>query len=170
MTYPKSVWISLFIFSAFFCRESLGQEKKTKDPRPRNAAIRSAILPGWGQAYNKRYWKIPVIYAAGATIGYFYYQNQKGYIDFRNLARQNPSVTAYKTNRDLYREWRDWNIVMFVGLYILQIIDANVDAHLHEFDVGEDLAFSIKPYLCPVSFAGRPNTATGLSFNIRFKR
>ena len=59
---------------------------------------------------------------------------------------------------------------MFIGLYVLQIVDANVDAHLREFDVGEDLAFSIKPYLCPVGYAGQPQTQTGIRLNLRFKK
>jgi hypothetical protein len=141
-----------------------------KDRRPRKAAIRSAIIPGWGQAYNHRYWKIPVIYAAGGTIAYFYITNAKTYREYKVLLKDDPdgpNSDIYRINRDNFRDYRDWNVVMFIGLYLLNIVDANVDAHLKEFDVNDDLAFTVKPYLCPDLYN---HPVTGLTLNLKFKR
>lgn len=141
-----------------------------KDRSPRVAALKSALLPGWGQAYNRSYWKIPVIYVLGGTITYFYIDNSKIYRRNRDLLKENPNspnANIYRVNRDQFREWRDWNVVMLAALYLVNILDANVDAHLQEFDVGEDLSFSVKPYLYQ-DFYNSP--VTGLSFNLKFKK
>src|SRR5262245_56206070 len=97
-----------------------------KDHSPRKAAIRSAILPGWGQAYNKRYWKIPILYAGIGVNTYFFITNQQSYkaeVDrlesYPNNNNPNDPVTIrIKNNRDTYRSWRDWNIAIFAGIYI----------------------------------------------------
>lgn len=141
-----------------------------KDRTPRKAAIRSAIIPGWGQAYNRRYWKVPIIYALGGTIGYFYVDNTKTFKKNRDLLAADPNgpnAEIYRLNRDQFREWRDWNIFMFVALYVVNILDANVDAHLREFDVGENLSFNVKPYLYR-DFYNSP--VTGLSVNLKLKK
>jgi hypothetical protein len=141
-----------------------------KNHSPRKAAIRSAIIPGWGQFYNNSYWKIPVIYATGTVIGLFYFNNRKIYVENRDLLINNPnSINAnnYKINRDRFRGYRDWNVVMILGLYLLNIVDANVDAHLKEFDINDNLAFTVKPYLYQ-DLNNRP--FTGFSFNLKFKK
>jgi hypothetical protein len=141
-----------------------------KDRTPRKAAIRSAIIPGWGQAYNKKYWKIPVIYVAGGAAAYFYITNAKVYRENRDLLKNNPdspSADIYRINRDRFREYRDWNIAMMVGLYLLNIVDANVDAHLREFDVDDNLAFTVKPYLYQDIYN---SPVTGISLNLKFKK
>lgn len=149
-------------------------EPVRKYPKPKIAAIKSAILPGWGQAYNGKYWKIPIIYVAGGVITYFYITNAATYRESRDLLEQalaenpnDPNINIYRINRDRFREWRDWNIAMLVGLYILNIIDANVDAHLKEFDVGDDLSFTVKPYLYPDLYN---SPVTGLTVNLKFKK
>lgn len=147
--------------------------KKKKEFSPRKAALRSAILPGWGQAYNRKYWKIPIIYAAGGVITGFLIYNNRQYITARNnvedsLAKKvNPS-NIDRLNRDQFRTWRDMNIFLLLGLYALNIVDANVDAHLKEFDVGENLSFTIKPYLYSHQLTNRP--VGGLALNFKFKK
>lgn len=143
-----------------------------RDRTPRKAAIRSAIIPGWGQAYNKRYWKIPVIYAGGAAITYFLLDNAKIYRTNRDLLekevnKDSEDAVIYRLNRDQFREWRDWNVVMLAGLYLINILDANVDAHLKEFDVGEELSFAVKPYLYRDIYN---SPVTGISLNLKFKK
>jgi hypothetical protein len=146
---------------------------KSKDPRPRRAAIRSAIIPGWGQFYNgkKSYWKIPIIYGAGGIITYFLITNNNTYQENKKLYNTATDPLTQQTariNRDNFRNFRDWNIAMLVGLYILNIVDANVTAHLKEFDVSESLTFTIKPYIYPSQFNYKP--VAGIGLNLKFKK
>jgi len=128
--------------------------------RPKKAAYLSAALPGLGQAYNKRYWKIPVIFGAFGTVGYFIGWNNNKYQQYRNaylLKKSFPleeleddlainiSEDNLQRGLDFYRRNRDLLMIVLVGVYIIQILDAHIDAHLMEFDVSEDLTFRIEP-------------------------
>jgi hypothetical protein len=139
---------------------------------PKKAAIYSALLPGLGQAYNKKYWKIPIIYAGFGAIGYFVVWNNDNYntmkvayqdltsgdpnegshvelfppeYDFSDQSTYNNAKTALTKQQDYYRRNRDLLIISFVGFYGLNIIDASVDAHLFDFDISEDLSFNWQP-------------------------
>ncbi|WP_125718800.1 DUF5683 domain-containing protein [Flavobacterium ustbae] len=125
------------------------------DPlRPANAAFYSAVLPGLGQIYNKKYWKLPLVYGAIGTSTYFYIDNQKKYNLYRDeyknrlegktsdsdyMARLSESqlITAQKE----FQRYRDLSALFIVGFYVLNIIDANIDAALSQFNVDERLAF-----------------------------
>lgn len=127
---------------------------------PARAAFYSAVLPGLGQAYNKKYWKIPIVYGGlGAGI-YFYTWNNKKYHEFRDEYKARLDGTTKQgvhpiygnlTNDGLIRGQkyhqrnRDLSALITAGIYILNIIDANVDAHLLQFNVNENL--SIRPEL-----------------------
>lgn len=144
---------------------------------PNKAALYSAILPGLGQAYNKKYWKIPVVWAGIAGFAYFIDWNNDQYQFYRrNLiyeTEQNPNFTNetpleasnLKSARDNYRRNRDQLVIFGVMFYLLNIVDAHVDAHLIEFDVNKDLSVQIKP-----SIQGNPNSklSTGLTFSVKF--
>jgi hypothetical protein len=142
---------------------------------PRKASIRSAIIPGWGQFYNKKYWKIPIVYGAlGATASIFFY-NLKNYRNTRfayaakykaSLPPPNNDSTDYKNIRPellplsleslrFYRnEFRrdiDYTVVIFLLLWGLNVVDATVDAHLKGFDVGPDLSIQVKPGYSPMA-------------------
>ena len=140
---------------------------------PKRATIYSAILPGLGQAYNKKYWKIPIIYAGFGTIGYFigwnngYYSTYKlaysdltdtdpatdsyldldatKYYDLDNPTDFNNFKTGLSKQSDYYRRNRDLLIISMVGFYGLNLIDASVDAHLFDFDISEDLTLNWQP-------------------------
>lgn len=133
---------------------------------PRTAAIRSAILPGWGQAYNKKYWKIPIVYAALGTAGGIFVYNVTWYRRFReaykivepkdvaNYDKVHPRLKSYvvyeddeglKYNRNEFRRNVDYSILAFVVLWGLNVVDATVDAHLKTFDVSPDLGLRIVP-------------------------
>lgn len=110
---------------------------------PLKAVLYSAVLPGLGQAYNKSYWKIPVIWAFG---GYFIYEianNNNKYLDYKDayLKSQTPSNPAgdqrMKTLRDFYRDQRDQFYLYSALVYAINIFDAFVDAHLFDFDVSD---------------------------------
>ena len=154
---------------------------------PRKATLRSAILPGWGQVYNKKYWKVPIVYGAlGATAGIFFY-NLKNYRNTRfayaakykaSLPAPNNDSTDYKKIRPellplsleslrFYRnEFRrdiDYTVVIFLLLWGLNVVDATVDAHLKGFDVSPDLSLQVKPGYSPMA-----NT-TGISIVMKIR-
>ena len=142
---------------------------------PRKATIYSAVLPGLGQAYNKKYWKIPLIYIGFGTIGYFINWNNENYqlfktgyqhltdndpetqdylkieavrrnnYDLDNTTQFNNLRTALSQQQDYYRRNRDLLIISFIGFYGLNIIDASVDAHLYNFDISDDLTLNWQP-------------------------
>ena len=151
---------------------------------PRIAATRSAIIPGWGQAYNKKYWKIPIVYAAlGTSAGVFVY-NLRCYRrtrfafttltnrDTLNYGKIHPRLQAFVNSNDLtylqyyrneYRRDLDYSVIAFLVLWGLNVVDATVDAHLKTFDVSPDLSFRVKP-----GFSEMGNTH-GLSLILAFK-
>ena len=127
------------------------------DPlRPTKAAFYSAILPGLGQAYNKKYWKIPIVYAALGTSIYFYTSNNKQYNRVRDAYKrrlagfEDDEFQGRLTDDGLreaqksFRRNKELSLLVTVGLYALNIIDANVDAHLLQFNVDDNLSF--KPH------------------------
>ncbi len=140
---------------------------------PAKATLYSALLPGLGQAYNKKYWKIPIIYVGFGTIGYFINWNNSGYktykqaysdltdgddntnsyldidaskyYDLDNPTDYNNFKTGLSKQQQYYRRNRDLLIICMVGFYGLNIIDASVDAHLFNFDISDDLSFNWQP-------------------------
>lgn len=149
---------------------------KEIDPlTPAKAAFYSAIVPGLGQAYNKKYWKIPIVYGAIGTSMYFYLDNNKKYHSYRDaykrrLAGFNDDQYDYLDDSRLvqaqrfYQRNRDLSLMVTVAFYILNIVDANVDAHLIQFNVNDKL--SVAPDIYQNDFTAKPNL--GLTFNYKF--
>lgn len=118
---------------------------------PSKAAFYSAILPGLGQAYNKKYWKIPIVYAALGTGVYAYMWNNKKYHSYRDAYKQRLAgkEDEYEYLDDsrliegqkFYQKNRDLSAIITVALYILNIVEANVNAHLLQFNVNDKLTF-----------------------------
>ena len=142
---------------------------------PAKAAFYSAIVPGLGQAYNKKYWKIPLVYGAIGTSLYFYIDNNKKYHDYRDAYKrrlEGYNDDNYKflddsrliAGQKFYQRNRDLSALFVVGFYVLNIIDANVDAALIQFNVNERL--SMRPEIYPADVTFKPNV--GLTFNYRF--
>lgn len=143
-------------------------KKIIKKFNPRTATLRSAMLPGWGQIYNKKYWKLPLVYGAlGTTAGVYFYNiktyrllrkayvyitdkdsNNNALIDprFRNL-----SAGAIRTYRDSFRQNIDYSVLFFILFWGLNVVDATVDAHLKGFDVNENLSIELKPGYSPLA-------------------
>lgn len=152
----------------------------TKWSNPKKATVLAMVLPGAGQIYNKKYWKAGIVYAGIGGLIYSYQLNRDSLtkyqgalvnkIDGDSTTIDNfPLLTTAGVTRirDDYRRNRDLTIIGFVALYALQIIDANVDAHLKEFDVNDDLALRISPDI----MRPRPGLGTynGLTLTLRLK-
>ncbi|MBT8285485.1 MAG: hypothetical protein HKO75_08920 [Flavobacteriaceae bacterium] len=165
-------------------------EKKDVNPlAPSRAAFYSAILPGLGQIYNRRYWKVPIVYGALGTGVYAYLYNDDLYDRFRSAFKRrragftddefydvnssgivpgSPDLSdeALQDAQERYQRDRDLALLITIGLYAFNIIDANVDAHLQQFNVDDDLSLDIKPYLEYHPITSDPNY--GLALTIKF--
>lgn len=151
---------------------------KKPEHDPNRAAILSAVIPGLGQAYNKKYWKIPLVWVGLGAFGYFIIWNNDQYQFYRrNLIyeiEQDPdfpnetglSQATLKSARDQYRRNRDQLALYGILFYLVQIVDAHVDAHLIEFDVNQDLSVRLEPGYIPLNTGG---SQIGMSFKFKFK-
>ncbi|MBB4800662.1 hypothetical protein HNP37_000701 [Flavobacterium nitrogenifigens] len=160
----QNQFILLFLFlglSSIFAQEKTkiilkdSLKSETINPlRPAKAAFYSAILPGLGQIYNKKYWKVPLVYGAIGTSTYLYLDNQKNYNVYRDEYKNrlegiksdsqflaNLSESQLISAQKIYQRNRDLSALFIAGFYILNIIDANIDAALSQFNVDEKLAF-----------------------------
>ncbi len=150
-----------------------GSESITFDNGPRKALMYSAILPGLGQAYNKKYWKMPIVYGGFVGMGYMikFYNDQ--YVFFRadllNSINDTNYVSPYglsqsqlRTIVEQARRERDYMTILTGVLYLLQIVDAHVDAHLKEFDNNPDLQVKLNPSIAPVG------NSAAIGFGISF--
>ena len=154
---------------------------------PAKATIYSTLVPGLGQIYNKKYWKVPVIYSGLVSMAYLLEFNNRQYNKYRtdyNLATDDntandpvyvngykPSSTLLKNYRDSYRRNRDLSVIVMLGVYALNIIDANVDANFYDFDIGDNLALKVEPMVNYAINTGPNVSATpiaGFNFAIRF--
>jgi hypothetical protein len=199
----KTFWITvtLIIFIAFpaFCQNTndssavyIGPENAisidsdqvtevvmdTLENRPNTAAFYSAALPGLGQAYNNKYWKIPIIYGGGLIIGYFMNYNQQLYKQYRDglfamidgddrTQPFNPNLTEddYQRATSYWGRNRDLLIIAAIVLYAANIIDAHVDAHLALFTIEEDISLNLEPSFNQTVMQ---TNIYGLSLKLRF--
>jgi len=163
----KKIFLALFIIVS---ATSSAQEYGEKIPK--KAGLYSAILPGAGQVYTKKYWKVPIIY--GGLITSAYYINESN--DFYQLYKStylnrldgdftdnlNYSDSDLRTLTEHYRRNREVSVLLFTLTYILNIVDASVNAHLFDYDVSEDLSLHIQP----VYFSKENASGISLSFNL----
>lgn len=144
---------------------------------PKKAAIYSAILPGAGQFYNKKYWKMPIIYAGAVGLTYSFQFNQSHYVKYRNALRDRlngiPDNYLGIYNEDqlstlyqYYHRYRDLTVIGGLVLYVLNIVDAAVDAHLFTFNVSDDLSINIHPAL--INTYTKSNYTSGVGLSIHF--
>jgi len=141
---------------------TLPTHKYFKDHNPTKAMWMSAALPGLGQYYNKKYWKIPMVYAGFTTLAYFSIINQQEYAKFRDAysaklalnggPSDDPLINNYSSQkllsmREFYQSNLELNYILFGVFYLLQIVDAAVDAHFYEFDINDNLSIGLDPIL-----------------------
>lgn len=109
----------------------------------------SAVVPGAGQAYNESYWKVPIVLGFGAYFSYHWLDNHRLYRDYRDLYQQSLASGTpnenYRRVREFYKDQRDTFTWYLAILYVLNVVDAYVDASLYDFDVGDDLAVRALP-------------------------
>ncbi|MBG43968.1 MAG: hypothetical protein CL530_08365 [Aequorivita sp.] len=143
---------------------------------PAKAAFYSAVVPGLGQVYNKKYWKIPIIYAGMAAGVYFYKQQDDEYNRFRDAYKrrlagynddefQGISEDRLINAQKSAQKNKSISIIVTVAFYLLNVVDANVDAHLRQYEVSEDL--SLQPNFDYNQFNAQPQY--GMSLTYRFK-
>lgn len=154
-------------------------KKPAKYHSPKKAAAFSAIIPGAGQIYNKKWWKLPIIYAGTAGLVYSFQFNNSRYVKYLDAYKtridDDPSTTdSYSIYSDdqlvtlfkYYHRNRDLTIIGGALLYVLNIVDAAVDAHLFTFNVSDDLSLNIRPTL--YNTAGTNHYRTGIGLSVRF--
>lgn len=148
------VFCTYLLLTCFFSLAA--QERKLNKRSPHRASIYSALFPGAGQVYNKKYWKTPIILAGIGSAFYLASDNQKKYSIYRDalLLRRSGEVDAYNnvytenqliTIMGYYERNKEVSIIMGVLVYLLNIVDASVDAHLFDFDVSENLTLHSSP-------------------------
>lgn len=149
-------------------RKKIGLRK----PDPETATWLALAIPGGGQIYNRKFWKLPIVYGGFVGCLYAYNWNGQMYKDYRqaylDIMDSDPNTNSYKDffrpgydyeankeylkevfkkRKDRYRRWRDLSIFSFIGVYALSVIDAYVDAQLSNFDISEDIHLSIEPQI-----------------------
>ena len=160
--------------------ESLRPEDSLRNVVPGKAALYSTIFPGGGQIYNRKYWKLPIVYLALGTATYaavWNHQQAQIYLDafYEQTDPDNtdPDFFGIYTEAQLielyyqHRRWKDLSIIVGAVLYGLQILDAYVDAHLYHYDMSDDISLRWEPTLINSSLSGIP--AMGLGVTLSFK-
>lgn len=162
-------WLHLSLF--FLLMSQIGFAQKVASPEnipvkpkhsPHKASVYSAVLPGLGQAYNKKYWKIPIVYAGFGTISYFAITNRKEYLVAKEAFIYVSNGEEYPTDnkyvgvygaadliqiRDYYRRNTELSWIVMGLWYALNIIDATVDAHFFTYDISDNLSLQVQPGL-----------------------
>lgn len=160
-------------------------------PNPTKATWLALVIPGGGQIYNRKYWKLPIFYGGFAGCAYALTWNSKMYKDYSTAYKdamngnmQSSSITdllppGYKISetqlkellrkrKDTYRRYRDLSIFAFIGVYLLSVIDAYVDAELSNFDITPDLSMKVEPAVIDNQINNSSNRSVGLQCSFRF--
>ena len=183
--------------------QSLKPVKKKRDwstwhPEAKRAMWMALVLPGAGQIYNRKYWKLPIFYGGMMGCVYALTWNNMMYRDYSqaylDIMDSDPATQSYnkflhlgaqitsqneerykklfKSRKDKYRRWRDMSMFCLIGVYALSIIDAYVDAELSEFDISNDLSLKVAPTVIPggstFSSGSLENSAVGVNLGLRF--
>ena len=171
---------------------TLPKQKPRFVPNPQRALWLALVLPGAGQIYNRKYWKLPIIYGGLLGCTYAYSWNQQMYKDYSqayiDIMDDDPKTDSYKdmlplgyditgnedrfktifkNKKDYYRRYRDLSAFCFIGVYILSVIDAYVDAELSVFDISKDLSMRVEPAIIK-NKGVRQTTSFGLQCSLNF--
>ena len=169
------------------------QLKKQFVPNPQRALWLSLVIPGGGQIYNRKYWKLPLFYGGFLGCTYAFLWNQQMYMDysqayldimdddpltnsFRNLfpptydidSRLEQFKTVFKNRKDRYRRYRDLSAFCFIGVYLLSVVDAYIDAQLSVFDISPDLSLQVVPATIDTFNGLQRNQSMGIGATLTF--
>lgn len=160
-------------------------------PNPKRAMWLALVLPGAGQIYNRKYWKLPIVYGGFVGCAYALRWNNQMYRDYSqaylDLMDDDPNTQSYnqflhlgaqiddsnkaryqklfKSRKDTYRRWRDLSVFCLIGVYALSVIDAYVDASLSEFDISKDLSLRVEPTIISNNRERNPLKSNSLGIN-----
>ena len=187
--------------SPYVVADSMTVQKMKRDwatwrPNPKKALWLALVLPGAGQIYNRKYWKLPIIYGGFVGCIYALTWNNTMYKDYSqayiDISDNDPETASYnkflhlgqeitsanesrykeifKNRKDKYRRWRDLSFFCLIGVYALSVIDAYVDAELSEFDISDDLSLRIEPAVINSGTAATlsPSSAVGVHCSFSF--
>ncbi len=172
----KARGLKIFLIVIFLSAQNLSIAQPLRNSNPKKVTIASALLPGLGQVLNKKAWKTVVVYSGLGGFAYSFAYNKKQMNSYQQALSyrldDDPNTIDYKyselsnnavlAQRDRYRRYKDIASLGFVGFYLLQIVDANVDAHLNEFKVNKDLSLNLN--ILPV----QRNTNRRINFELVF--
>lgn len=167
-------------------------ESKKFVPNPTKATWLALVIPGGGQIYNRKYWKLPIVYGGFAGCAYALTWNNKmykdymqAYKDFNSMGREASSVQdllppgynisdtqlqeLLRKRKDTYRRYRDLSIFAFIGVYLISVVDAYVDAELSNFDITPDLSMRVAPTVINgQEMTGNRKQSVGVQCSFRF--
>lgn len=163
--------------------------EKIWTPNPTKATWLAVVFPGGGQIYNRKYWKLPIIYGGFAGCAYALSWNGKMYKDYSraylDIMDSNPNTNSFKDilppnnysedrlkdllkkRKDMFRRYRDLSIFAFIGVYLISIVDAYVDAELSNFDISPDLSMKVEPAIINDQFHSS-SKSVGVQCSLRF--
>jgi len=158
-------------------------------PNPKTATY-LALFPGLGQIYNKKYWKLPIVYAGFVVTGYLAFSNRDYYMQYKDAytckvnegddcedpLAENYSAADLQTIRDGYRRNMELSFIFMALWYVLQMLDATVDAHLYYWEIDETTSLQVQPNIQPASWMAHPSfsnpqqspTFNGLTVSLKF--
>ena len=171
--------------------QKVQRDWNTWKPDPQRALWLALVVPGAGQIYNRKYWKLPIIYGGFMGCIYALTWNNMMYKDYSqaylDIMDDDPATDSYnkflhlgtqitsqnedrykqifKSRKDRYRRWRDMSFFVMLGVYALSVIDAYVDAELSVFDISKDLSLKVEPTVIPNRYGGNPLQAQSLGIN-----
>ncbi len=170
-------------------KQNAKNPKNKENHSPKKATIMSTCLPGLGQVYNRKWWKVPIVYAGLGGLGYLAYSNHSEYRSFLhayefktgdlpegvNLSEHEADLanryadSQLQTYKESYRRDFEFYTILTIAWYGLNILDACVDGHLYDYDISDDLSLSIDPYRPMETPIKMPQYAqVGLSFKLNF--
>ncbi len=150
------------------------ESRVNKKHSPKKAALMSAACPGLGQIYNKKYWKLPIIYVGLGALAYSINYNNtkyKQYLYDLKDSYDNTYTGLYSTDQlnslqHYYHRYRDLSVIGAAALYLINIVDASVDAHLFTFDVSEDLSFQLHPTFINTAYVNHYSAGVSLTIKL----
>jgi hypothetical protein len=193
---PDGIIMADELLSDTISLEAAGKKKQKRDwatwkPNPKRAMWLALAIPGAGQIYNHKYWKLPIVYGGFVGCIYammwnnmMYHDYSQAYLDimdndpttasynqFLHLGKQinDSNIERYKqvfkSRKDKYRRWRDLSFFCLIGVYAISVIDAYVDAELSAFDISKDLSLKVRPTIMENKSSMNPLYATSLGVN-----